>query len=273
MLFRSYGTLSGIYHLEYFWPNLIRYPMWLVHSETTVVLIALAAPFLIWQTRRDDNGRRVALVATYVGLAVVTWACYLLYIPFETWDYLRFLMPAIPPIAVLMAVAIARFVDRLFPAAATLTLVLVVLILSWTRVEFARENAIFNRVGGERQYQVIGEYAGARLPRNAILLAMQNSGSARYYSGRLTVRYDMIPGPELDRVIADLRRIGHHPYILVYDWEHEQFLDRFKDHSRLARLDWPAVALMRKPSVLRIYDPADVDGSSPPRRRETEVIP
>jgi HK97 gp10 family phage protein len=39
----------------------------------------------------------------------------------------------------------------------------------------------------------VGNYITAKLPERAAMVSMQHSGSARYYSGRLTVRYDLVP--------------------------------------------------------------------------------
>ena len=80
---------------------------------------------------------------------------------------------------------------------------------------------------------------------------MQHSGSIRYYSGRLTVRYDWIPTNRLDNVIEQLRGLGYHPYIVLEAAEMGAFEQRFQGNSELAALNWiptgtPAARLGRQ---------------------------
>ena len=46
-----------------------------------------------------------------------------------------------------------------------------------------------------------------------------HSGTVRYYAGRVTLRFDLLDPAWLDRAIAWLEARGHHPYILLEDWE------------------------------------------------------
>ena len=57
---------------------------------------------------------------------------------------------------------------------------------------------------------MIGDAIARRLPANAVILAMQHSGSVRYYAGREIVRYDLMPPHRLDRLMKRLRRLGRH---------------------------------------------------------------
>jgi hypothetical protein len=74
-----------------------------------------------------------------------------------------------------------------------------------------------------------------------MILASMHAGPTRYYSGRATMRYDVLDPVWLDRTIAWLRDRGRHPYVLVDDWELPEFTKRFAaqndpDHADLARL-------------------------------------
>ena len=66
---------------------------------------------------------------------------------------------------------------------------------------------------------------------------MQHSGSIRYYSGRLTLRYDWLDGDWLDRAIEVLERSGRPVYVLLDDWEEPAFRERFAGQRSLAHLD------------------------------------
>jgi hypothetical protein len=134
------------------------------------------------------------------------------------------------------------------------TAVLVAL-LGWHGVSYASRD-VFHFRESEQKYAAVGEYVSQRLPDRAALICMQHSGSVRYYSGRLTVRYDWIPPARLDTVLTDLRRLGYHPYFLLEEWEARAFRERFAE-NRLSALDWPPIARLDHPSDVRIYDPAD----------------
>jgi hypothetical protein len=71
---------------------------------------------------------------------------------------------------------------------------------------------------------------------------MSHSGSVRYYSGRLTVRWMFIPETALDSVVDQFRRQGMRPYLLATSSEADDFRTRFGRRSRLAALDWPPIA-------------------------------
>jgi hypothetical protein len=206
-LSNGYGDLDYLYGLENLWPNATRYPRWLLDSQTPVVLLALAAPFLLGRPAGADSrthGPRAL---------VVTWL--------------------------------------LFIAAVIVTLV------AWHGVQFAGSRAGFKFQEGERKYVAVGEYIAARLPDRAVFLSVQYSGSIRYYSGRLTVRFDWIPEHRLDSVIEQLRGLGYHPYIVLEQGEIGSFHRRFQGRSALAALDWAPRARLRHDSAVTIYDPAD----------------
>jgi hypothetical protein len=86
---------------------------------------------------------------------------------------------------------------------------------------------------------------------------MQYSGSIRYYSGRLTVRFDWIPENRLDSVVEQLRGLGYHPYIVLEHLETTVFRRRFEAESKLGALDWSPRAQLRHESAVTIHDPAD----------------
>jgi hypothetical protein len=129
-------------------------------------------------------------------------------------------------------------------------------LLAWHGVLYGLDQRIFSFREGERRSLAVGEYVARSMPDRAIFISMWHSGSIRYYSGRLTVRYDWILATELDSVIAELQRQGYHPYLVMESWEEAQFLKKFGGYSDLAALDWPPVAL-NDAGTVKIYDPAD----------------
>jgi hypothetical protein len=224
-----------------------------------VVLLALAAPFLLGRRAATDvrwPGPR-ALIVTWLLFIAAVISCYAFYAPFEVWWYLRFLLPAFPPLLVLTSIGLLGVAARLARDAGGLAAAVIVALLAWHGVRFASNHAAFRLHEGERKYVAVGEYIAARLPERAVLLCMQYSGSIRYYSGRLTVRYDWIPENRLDSVIDEFRGHGYHPYIVLEQPEIQAFHRRFRGRSELAALDWAPRARLRHDSAVAIYDPAD----------------
>jgi len=61
---------------------------------------------------------------------------------------------------------------------------------------------------GEQAYESVGGYGRRRLPERAVVLTILHSGSVRYDSGRLTVRWMFIPERPFDGIVEDLQRRG-----------------------------------------------------------------
>jgi hypothetical protein len=157
---------------------------------------------------------------------------------------------------VLTGFGIVWISTRLAGRGRVLAVAVVVLALAWRGFGFAKDHATFDLREGEQKYAAVGRYIATRLPERAVCLSVQHSGSIRYYSGRLTVRFDWIDPKALDSAIDDLRRRGYQPYVVLDEEEQQQFKTRFADANAVGALDRPPVArLQRTPSVL-IYDPS-----------------
>ena len=91
-------------------------------------------------------------------------------------------------------------------------------------------------------------------PQTAVVLAVQHSGSVRYYANRITLRYDWLADDHLDVAIQDLTARGYHPFLVLDDWEETEFRNRFAPHSRMGKLDWPPLARVKGNPEVRIYD-------------------
>jgi dolichyl-phosphate-mannose-protein mannosyltransferase len=260
-LMSGYGALDTLYQWRNFPQNLAHYPRWLLDAQTPLVAAALASPLLL---RRDEFGRRAA-----GGSIGTMWLCfvgavflsYLFYVPYDDWTYLRFILPAYPPLLALTCVSLIALA-RLTRRARIVAAAVIVGILAVHGVRYALDRS-WPDTADEQRYAAVGRYVATHLPERAVLLSMQHSGSLRYYSGRLTVRYDWIDRGELDAVIADLRRLKYHPYLVLDGWEELRFRSRFEAASRSGTLAWTPVASFRS-GLTDIYDLPD-DGGGLPR--------
>jgi hypothetical protein len=259
VLSNGYGSLDYLYGPENLWPNMTRYSMWLLDSETPVVLLALLAPFFLRPQSDTDSGTygSRAVAVTWLLFIAAVAACYAFYAPFEVWWYLRFFLPVFPPMLVLTSIGLNAAATLVARAAGGLVAAVVVAIVVWHGVRFATANGAFGFQEGERKYVAVGEYVGSRLPDRAAFICMQYSGSIRYYSGRLTVRYDWIPPNRLDSVVEQLRGLGYHPYIVLEAVEMSTFQRRFQEASKLGTLNWTPRARLKHDADVKIYDPAD----------------
>ena len=213
----GYGSLNQLFAVTNFGPNLTRYSRWLVESQTPVILLALAAPLII--TRRFA----AAGLLTFT-LAVV--ACYVFYIPFDAWWFLRFLLPAYPALAALTAAAIVAASKWLPRQVRAIAVLIVLMIVANRTIAYASARATFDS-GGEQKYAITGRYIAEQLPGNAVILCELYSGSIRYYSDRTTIRFPLISSDHVDDAVGELHRLGYQPYLVVEDWEEDLFRRQF----------------------------------------------
>ena len=197
-------ALRRLYKWSHLLSNLARYPGWLLETETPIVLLGLAAPFVLRaRAPATDLPRSPRWVATvWLCFVAAVFASYLFYLPFEEWWYVRFLMPAYPPLLVLTSavlVALLAPLSRALRGGGELAAAVIVAVVAWRCASFSIERGAHMQWKAEQRYATVGNYVASKLPDRAVLLSMQHSGGIRHYSGRLTVRYDLIEPADLDR--------------------------------------------------------------------------
>jgi hypothetical protein len=204
-------------------------------------------------------------LAAFAAIAV---GSYLFYLPFGEWWYLRFLLPVFPLLFLFLAVSILRL-SRAAPVRAGAVLAAVLVLMGVWRGAFVATRDLLDLGYGEQRYVAVGQYIDRALPPNAVILAMQHSGSIRYYSGRPTIRYDIFSPGRLPLVVEWLLARGLRPYLLLEDWEEQQYRARMGTGNAIARLDIRVLAEMTAPVRVRLYDPVPSGGIDPP----PDVIP
>jgi hypothetical protein len=247
----GYGSTDELYHAANIWPNLTLNASWLWESQSPWLLLGLLP--LLPLPGRAVNGR---VLVVCVLLGAVTFGSYATYGQFDAWWYLRFLMPAFGAFAVLVAagiVSIARVAPQPFGRVAA---GLALAAMASATLSFASERLVFGGLrAGERRYIDMGEFAREHLPADAALFAVQHSGSLRFYSGRLTLRFDWVQKEWAAGVPAAIERSGHHPYLAVDDFEIPQVRRQF-GLAEDGPLPWPIVARWRELGGMTIFDMA-----------------
>ncbi len=123
----GYGPIDTIYQSGYLRDNLVNYSTWLFDSERPVVLLALALAVLLAIVRaRGRDAARRAIVVMCAVFAAAGFASYALYIPLDLWWYLRFLLPAFPPMFVVVSAGLAVVAARCTGRARLLTMGIVI---------------------------------------------------------------------------------------------------------------------------------------------------
>lgn len=222
----GYGPIEELYSWRNVAPNLALYPRWLVDTHTPFVWLWLLSP--LWIVRAAPPARRVGWVCYGFGVAVVV--SYLPYAYFrpDEWFYTRFMLPALP-VALLFGCALVLWpLRRVAGRAADPVALLLAALLAGLFVRTAWARGAFDMHREERKYPGVGAFVRARLPASAFVLAMQHSGSIRYYSGRATLRWDLLDPASLDRAVGDLRRRGHEVFVVLDPDEELAFRRRFR---------------------------------------------
>ncbi len=227
------GDLSEALAWGHFPARVRHYAHWLSATLTGLVLLGwLAAPFDRWIERRD----RIALFLWFAAFFLF----YDFYAPYETWWYLRFLLPAFPALIVAFAAtgthALAFLRMRsVSPAMSRVTgafAIAIVLLLEIRQIRRLRVRAI---VADEETYPQAARWAGSRVPPGSLVVAMQASGALRYYTPLPTAKWDALPDTLWPLLAEAADRRGVTLYALLFPFEENEAMKRIPGAWR--RLD------------------------------------
>ena len=254
----GYGSLGAQFAWARILPNLERYLSWYAASQTPLAwlgMFAIAVPMRrLWPTVPDRSV--FAIIGAYVA---ALWLEYAAYLEFDSWGFLRFLLPSWPFLmlglsAVLLSLAPhGRRVRTWIATAAAFALGV------WT-IGFAERHGVFDQRQAARHEAVLGPLVRARTEPSSVVIALARAGSLRYYSGRMTARYDYIEADWLDRFVAWMSAHGIHVYALLDEREIEECKLRFRGQHTLARLEVPAMDY--RPGSTRLFDLAPASSES-----------
>jgi hypothetical protein len=253
----GYGAASDLYGLANIAPNVAAYAQRMLHGEVAALTLAAAAIAVLAVTRGGAGAApplTQPFVLATIAFAIVA-ASYVPYGVFAEWSYLRFLLPAFPLLFVLVGALVADALMRLpLPVRAAVFLCALAAAAS-VNVVRARQEQAFSMRRYESRYSLAGRYLASSLAANTVVVTSQHSGSARYYANLPVLRWDQLD-VAFDLAIAALRAIGHHPVLLVEDWETARLAAKYP-RSAIARLDWRPRAEFGEETRVFLYDPDD----------------
>ena len=253
----GYGSAGELFAIGNMAPNLVAYGARMLRGEGAALgLAAFALAILLARSGdRDEStriGRALTLAALTIGILV---GLYLPYAVFAEWSYLRFLLPAFPLLFVLIGALFVKASLRLPPSIRGIVFLAALTLACSMNIVRAEQEQAFNMRRYESRYRMAGRYLDAALPPDAVIVAVQESGSARYYVDVPILRWDQLD-VDLDTALAAMRAIGRHPVLLVEDWEAPDLQKKFPSSAN-ARLDWPARAEFGDETRVRLFDPVD----------------
>jgi hypothetical protein len=255
-LLSGYGDATSLFAAAHIGANAVRFPRWLWDTQGPLLF---AFPLAAWIRGPKPSGR--ALRRMLLVFVAGVFACYLGYTPFNAWWYLRFVLPALPVMFVLAA-DVAWCGTRRFGTRAQIAATVIVACVA---VDYgltpARQRGAFAIGDGEQKYADVGRYVAANLPVNAVVLAVQHSGSIRYYAQRRTLQWEWLDGAWLDRAIEHLRGAGFEPYLVLEEFELAAFRERFASQRGVAFVDRPPQAIHSR--GVRIFGTGPVPTGAP----------
>jgi hypothetical protein len=173
-----------------------------------------------------------------IAIAIPVMVPYLFWMPFDHWETLRFWLPALVPLSVVVAaglVHIARLVQK--PAVTAALIVGFAIPLIGRSETLLRQSSVWDIAALEARYPLAGEWLNVNTPANSVALANQHSGSLRWYGKRQTLRWDFIEPPQLVPTVRELASRGATVYVALEGDEVAMFDQRFKDVIDQLRVD------------------------------------
>jgi hypothetical protein len=264
----GYGRLEDQVALARMLPNLRRYVSWFVETHTVIPLlglIPLAAPLRRFWPRLADR----TVLAAFASVIVLLWGFYFAYLEFDSWGYLRFLLPSWPLIMNgLGAIAVwAGTFGRVARWVAGITIVAVGL----SNTVQASHRDVFEQRQAARHDAPIGRLVMTHTPPNSVLVSAERSGSMRYYGGRITLRYDLLHPDWLDRAVLWLGTRGVRVYAVLDRRQADEARARFSSQRTAAAFDRPF--LIYEPAGTALFDLSELRDPSLPTAVIREPFP
>lgn len=127
-------------------------------------------------------------------------------------------------------------------------------VVAWGLV-FAERHAAFTIGLTESRYPQVARVMATLTEPTAVVISAQHSGSVRYYSGRLTVRWEYLD-TDLDEALVWMRAHGHRPVFLLDRAEVAALRATARTGATWAALDWtPRYSFFNGETLY--FDPAD----------------
>jgi hypothetical protein len=224
----GYGTADEIYALANVGANVRLYGEWLLDTHGPWLLAAPLAAVAV-------PSRALRWLLLFAAAVV---AAYLVYAVFETWTYLRFVLPALAIAMVATSALVATLRDRLPAVLRAGVLLAIVIAIAALQLRSARSHDAFRTADRHARASLAGRYLAAAMPARSVIIAGEQSGALRYYTGHSILRWEVMTPDGLTAATTSLADAGYEVWIGLDEWEEDLVRQRFKG-SDVAALDWP----------------------------------
>ncbi len=218
----GYGKtgLLGPFALRNFPPRFRHYGGWILRSLTPLIPIAWIGVAADRRAAWRDRALLISWFASY-------FLFYCFYEPYDSFWFVRFLLPAAPGLVLGAVLAVRDLAERLsrprMTGPVSIALLLLVLLVEGRAV---RRVGILGTAEGESIYPRICAWAARSLPADAVVLSMAASGALEYYTSLSYARYDWIQREQFPQLRASFERRGGRVYALLFPFEVEDLARR-----------------------------------------------
>ncbi len=248
----GYGDSSFAFGLGFVPVTLRHYARWLPVLFTPLVALILGLPWL-----GRESARTRWLLAAWILVFAAFYSCY--QCTHETWWYLRFMLPAAPPLIAGSLLVLRALLSRApawcnpasSAAALAVALVLVALFLAWP----TRKLGALSVSRDELRYGHVADWMRKNVPAGAVCVAMQASGALFYYTDFTFVRWDAMDPATTGKVEAAARAARRPLYAVLFPFE----IAESGVLKRVVPGHWIEVGKVENVAILR----RDDDGTKP----------
>ena len=242
----GYGTAEELFSIANVLPNAGRYASWLVATSPVLFF----APLGFLRVKQEPYTRALMV------FAMLVIAAYLIYAVFDQWSYLRFLLPALAVFAIFAAIELHKWIER-WPVAVRFPILAVLMVgIAAHGLFVARSFDTFRLRDQFRRVEQVAEAINHTAPANAVIIAGEQSGSMRYYTGRTVLRWEAATPDQFPKAIEWLMKDERPIYIVLDAWEEELYRAKFPDVGP-AELDWPPMLDAGSSHRTRLWNLAD----------------
>jgi hypothetical protein len=222
-------------------PRLRHYGSWI---STTLTPLAPMAWFGLLFDRKPAWRNRALLLSWFGSFFLL----YCLYEPYDSFAFVRFLLPAAPGLVLGAALTVRDLADRLARPRMTgpIAIALLLLIL-FVEARVVKRVGILGTAEGESIYPRICTWAARTLPADAVVLSMAASGALEYYTSLSYARYERIERGQFPHLRAAFERRGGHVYALLFPFEVEDLARRLPGR-------WKKLGVLRDVTLWELED-------------------
>jgi hypothetical protein len=213
----GYGAAGSLVSWSFFAERFPHYSFWLAALLSPVVF-----PFglLAFGSRSLTTRARAVLAAWFLPF----FAFYCFYMPYETWWYTRFLLPAIP--SLILATLLFLRAKSVEPARPWRRMAIAGLLAAGLFLQAAIIHgfAVLSVADSQEANLESARLAETRVPAGGVMVAHQQSGAIFYYLGRTSLRDDSITPGLFDAYRVKAAAKGLRFYALVAERELPELL-------------------------------------------------